>query len=129
MSGEKAFQVFLEHWLVEENRARLRQNQKRACEKILLNRKTMDMLDRVLSCISDMVYVDAENYQDYDELMNYARQLAHDILMREEIWGLCPCCHSGIIRFFLYGREHTDFVGECSSCMGYPIVIPDLFYG
>jgi hypothetical protein len=125
---DQAFQVFLTHWMKEENemkKARFFVKIMDTCEKILENRVRIRRLEDL-----------AENFQRTTmfgepakilEVMFQYQQLSNELVHRREIYGICEFCERGVARFqpssrFLIGSA------ICSHCQRVVMRLDDISF-
>ena len=128
-----AFGVFIQHWMIEENRAkeevwrvtsRLRRTV--ACEQILLNRRLIFAFKMIIQQMMDMIEEDDVDNQEFDELFDIAHHLAVDLLTHKEVFGVCDKCESGLVEFAV-DDSGSDLAAVCQNCQECHMYIDNIF--
>jgi hypothetical protein len=112
--AQTAFGVFVNHWLIEENRAkhkRFKMRQEKTCLKIIVNRKAILLLNEVYSRLQEGNF---DGEEEEEETIDIFRYLAFDLMTNNESMGCCEKCHQGMIRFNC--TIHFFLVAECDGC-------------
>lgn len=104
----EAISVVIQHWLVEQNRICRNQHQQlqeRICMRIILNRRGILFFQDVME---ELAF-----YPEDENLRETAKCLVEDLVDTKQIWGFCPLCHLGKIRFFIV---FMDVHAKCKKC-------------
>ena len=130
---EKAFGVFIQHWMKEENemkeqkwREGLRARQNVACEKVLLNRRTIRAFRTIVETMLEMIGENMEEMEEYFDLCEMANRIAVDVIVNEEVLGVCDACHSGVVKFFV-AENRTDMGAVCGHCDELHLYLNNIF--
>ena len=95
MMADLAMAIVIQHWIRENNFARIQEYQERlrrnACMRIIENRRTILMFLKIW----ERMEIEGQT----QDLLLMARSFAKDLIYEEEIFGFCDCCKRGKIRF------------------------------
>lgn len=131
----KAFSIFLQHWMKDENemkkrqfKERLYEKQIKACEKILAHRKTIYEF-QVISDFLEEMDENEQNFvwEEYFEMTELAFYLTCKIIDNHYIYGICHHCEGGLVSFRIE-ENGFDLSAVCRTCSHFHIYLNNLFY-
>lgn len=128
-----AFSIVLQHWVKEENqlkerkwREELKGRQNVACERMLLNRRTIRAFKTIVHTMIEMMEEDMFETEDFNDLFEMASHLAVDVIVNEDVFGVCTKCESGIVRFYVMDNQQ-DLGAVCTHCGEYHLYLRNIF--
>lgn len=95
----EAFSIFIQHWLIQENKIKRRKKAIESCSRVIQNRKKINKMETYMRRVL------AGNIDYYSILNEYA----YMFYSCKEPFGLCESCQLGIYRFCIDPSSTLDY--------------------